>query len=87
MKNSIDEYSAIDGAGYTEDSFNKLKDAIDKATKVFDDSDATQAEVDAAEKAMDTAWLGLVEQFDPSKYSAPAFSDVARNPDSFVGRK
>lgn len=48
---------------------------------------ATQSEVDSAVKGLNTAKSALKEVFNPDSYSAVAYTDVARNPDTYKGEK
>ncbi len=54
-------------ASFTSDSFSKLKKALQAAKKVAAKSNATQAEVDSAKKALDTAVKNLVKLTKKSK--------------------
>ncbi|GKQ43167.1 hypothetical protein RD055328_10900 [Companilactobacillus sp. RD055328] len=47
---------------YTDDSVNALNDALSKAQSVYNDKNATQAQVDAATKALNDAIAALVEK-------------------------
>lgn len=55
LEAAIEEAEALDKKQYTEKSFAAVEDALAKAKAVVADVDATQAEVDAAAKALNDA--------------------------------
>lgn len=60
LKRVIDSASAVKGFLYTPDSYKKLTTALSSATKVYEDKEAIQAEVDTKKEALDAAIRGLV---------------------------
>ncbi len=60
LDNAINSAEALDSNIYTKDSFAAVSAALTKALSVLADENATQAEVDAALKALDEAMASLV---------------------------
>lgn len=60
LNNKLDEAKAITSDGYTADSFAALQTAISDAQAVYDDTDATQSEVDESVSSLQGAIDGLV---------------------------
>ncbi len=87
LESTIELYESTDSSSYSEDTYKSFKKALDKAKDVDADEDATQNEVDAAQNDLVTAYGALKEVFKPENYETPAYTDVARNPDSFMGEK
>ena len=86
LETEISEVSALDGSTYTEESFAALTAAIDAAKAVVADEDATQDEVDAALDAINDANAALEVPFNPADYESVSYKDIARNPDSYIGK-
>ena len=59
LEKAIAEAQAVEGAGYTAESFAALEKALAEAIAVLANSDATQEEVNAATKALKDAIAGL----------------------------
>ena len=59
LKEAIDKATSVDIEKYTEDSVMAMQEALAKANEVFKNEDASQAEIDAAEKALTEAIKGL----------------------------
>ena len=53
LKTVLDQAQGVSGDLYTEASAKKLAEAVDAASKVLNDENATQADADAAVKAAD----------------------------------
>lgn len=87
LESTIELYESTDSSSYSEDTYKSFKKALDKAKDVDADEDAAQNEVDAAQNDLVTAYGALKEVFKPENYETPAYTDVARNPDSFMGEK
>jgi len=64
LQSSITAAEGRTQANYTSDSWSTLETALSAAIVVFEDVEATQAEVDKAREALDTAIGGLVEAGD-----------------------
>ena len=63
LKASIEQAKKADKSKYTEKAWQALQSQIAAAQKVYDDKDAKQADVDAAQDALDKAfWATKVEQ-------------------------
>ena len=63
LKASIEQAKKADKSKYTEEAWQALQSQIAAAQKVYDDKDAKQADVDAAQDALDKAfWATKVEQ-------------------------
>lgn len=67
------EAQAIENDGYTEDSWNALKTAIDEAFAVYNDANATSEDVATAYENLQTAISGLTkeEPIDPEPEPEP----------------
>ena len=65
LQAAIAAAEALNEADYTETSWAKLADALEKANSVNGKSDATQSEVDAAAKALNDAIQALEKKPDP----------------------
>ncbi|MEE8704864.1 MAG: FIVAR domain-containing protein [Olsenella sp.] len=87
LQSSVDFVNSSSNDGYTEDSWNDVLDATEKGQSVLDDENATQSQVDSADKAITNAISALKEEFNPDNYDAPAYTDVARTPDDWKGKK
>ena len=61
LKEAIDKATAVDITKYTEETVEKLQEALAKANEVFKDDNATQQEVDDAAKALTDAQEALKE--------------------------
>ena len=59
LKTVLDQAQGISGDLYTEASAKKLAEAVDAASKVLNDENATQADADAAVKQLTEAIAGL----------------------------
>ena len=70
LKNSIDRTNHLlkEEANYTKETFNVFKKSFDQATRVLNDSSATQAQVDAADKSLTNAFKNLKKSETPSEY-------------------
>ena len=63
LEASIEQAKKADKSKYTEEAWQALQSQIAAAQKVYDDKDAKQADVDAAQDALDKAfWATKVEQ-------------------------
>ena len=63
IKAAIEQAKKADKSKYTEEAWQALQSQIAAAQKVYDDKDAKQADVDAAQDALDKAfWATKVEQ-------------------------
>ena len=82
-----DAYKNYKSADYTKKSYSNLQDAIEAGKKVLKDENASQADVDAANKAIEEAGLALVEAFNADSYKSVDYSKIARNPDKYLGQK
>ncbi len=64
LKTAIDKANAVDSSRYTEDSYNAMKDELDKATALYNTANLTkkdnQSAVDAQTAALTTAYNALV---------------------------
>ncbi len=71
---------------YTEESMEALIKAHDEAMIVYDNAEATQEEVDAAEEMLSEAIEGLVEKADKSKLEETIYStaELADNEDEYT---
>lgn len=78
------DYSPAD---YSADSFSALQSAITNARDVLADDAATQEQVDSAVAAITTAKSSLVKVFNPDPYVWYDYESIARNPDSYEGKK
>lgn len=87
LETYINQYAGTTGDNYTPESFQSFSDALSKAQSVDADENATQSEVDSAKSSLISAYGNLKEAFKPENYATPAFTDVARNPDSYKGQK
>lgn len=67
LDKAVKEAEAFKEADYTAESAGKLKAALEEAKKVLENKDATEAEVDAALKAVSDAKAALVKKPDDSK--------------------
>ena len=70
---------------YTPESYAVFQEKLDKAAEVLADEKATQSQVDSAKSALENQVDDLVEVFNPANYSATAYTDVARDPDAYMG--
>ena len=59
LKTVLDQAQGVSGDLYTEASAKKLAEAVDAASKVLNDENATQADADAAVKQLTEAIAGL----------------------------
>ena len=87
MIRALSTYSTYAEGDYTPETWQPFADALSHAQEVESDEEATQAEVDSASSSLTSAAINLVEAFDPNDYSSVAFSDLARNPDAYMGQK
>lgn len=87
LQSAVDLVNTSTNDGYTEDSWNAVLSAASDGQKVLDDTEATQSQVDKAEKAIDDAIAALKEEFNPDNYQTPAYNDVARTPDDWKSTK
>lgn len=87
LQASIDQWSSLTADSYTPDSFEAFSAALSAANEVNNNPDATQSEVDKANKALVAAHSSLKEAFNPANYQQVAYEDVARNPDNYKGQK
>lgn len=87
LNSTISTYSAYVEGDYTPETWQTFAEALANAQAVVNNEDATQAEVDSATSSLTSAAASLVEAFDPNDYAAVAFSDLARNPDAYMGQK
>lgn len=69
----VKKAKAIKQDGYTVESFNQLKDAIESAEALLKNEQATQAQVDLAYQVLEAAIEGLVPQ--PEAQEKPATGD------------
>jgi len=63
----FDRYSGLDGAAYTEESYQRLLAALEQAAAVLDDSDAVQDEIEQAVTALLDAAAGLKDRKEPEE--------------------
>ncbi|MCB6554819.1 FIVAR domain-containing protein, partial [Desulfovibrio desulfuricans] len=61
---------------YTADSYAKLKEALDAARKVMQNSAATQEQIDAARSALESAMQGLVKKEETPQTDTSALSSA-----------
>ena len=87
LETEISEVEAIDGSQYTEDSYAALTAAIEAGKAVVANENATQTEVDNALDAINDANAALEAPFNPANYESVAYNDIARNPDSYIGKQ
>lgn len=87
LTSAVSTYSTYAEGDYTPETWQPFADALSHAQEVESDEEATQAEVDSASSSLTSAAINLVEAFDPNDYSSVAFSDLARNPDAYMGQK
>jgi len=72
LEKAIEDAEKLNESDYTEDSWKNLQDAIDNAKKILDKENVTQAELDAAAKAVTDAINALVQKpTDPSDPTDP----------------
>ena len=91
LKSTLTIAKAINGADYTEESYEALQSAITAAQSVYDNSDATQEEVDAQVTALNAAINGLELKQEVNKISLKTVINIAAakkeadyTPDSFA---
>ena len=84
---AIEKAAALDQSAYTPASYASVNEARTAAQQVADNEDATKADVDKAKNALNSALGKLEEAFDPATYQSVSYSDVARNPDDYTGKK
>lgn len=87
LQASIKQWEGLTPDGWTPESWQRFSDSLAKAKEVNADPNASQSSVDSANSVLVANHGALKEVFDPNKYERPAFKDVARNPDSFKGKK
>lgn len=62
LEAAVDKAETLNGADYTEESFDKLEEALAAAEAVLADQAASQSEVDAAKEALQAAMDALVKK-------------------------
>ncbi len=87
LNEAIEKAAALDQSAYTPASYSSVDEARIAAQQVADNEDATKADVDKAKNALNSALGKLEEVFDPTTYQSVSYSDVARNPDDYTGKK
>lgn len=88
LERKLSEADSIDGSLYTDDSYAVLREAIVAGKAVVESEYATQNDVHSAVYAITEAINELEEApFDPADYESIAYEDIARNPDSHIGRQ
>lgn len=83
LENLLEELAELNAEDYTEDSWAAFEIARDDAQAVFDDEDATQADVDAAIDALTEAKDALVTVVDADLAAAKEEAE-ALNPDNYT---
>lgn len=86
LETEISEVETLDGTMYTEESYTALLAAIEAGKAVLADEDATQGEVDDALVAINDANVALEVPFNPANYETVSYTDIARNPEDFLGK-
>ena len=87
LQRIMEEAGRLDEARYTEDSFGKVREELEKAVRVLGNEKATQEEVDGQMSALAGAIAGLVKKpVDPPTVpvtpSEPTAPNIPQNPDS-----
>ena len=77
----LSTYSVSDPSAFTDETAAKYQNALTQAEA------ATQEEVDAAAEALKTSYDGLQIKFNEANYEELSYKSVARDPDSYVGKK
>ena len=83
----LSTYSVSDPSAFTDETAAKYQNALTQAEAVAANEAATQEEVDAAAEALKTSYDGLQIKFNEANYEELSYKSVARDPDSYVGKK
>ncbi|MBR2835395.1 MAG: FIVAR domain-containing protein [Coriobacteriales bacterium] len=90
LEQAISEAWAVNEVNYTPESYAVLRALINEggnAPTVFNDPDASQEQVDAAEKELRNAIASLVEAFNPAAYETLDYTSIARRPSDYEQKK
>lgn len=83
----INQWQGLAVDDYTPETWQKFSTALDNAKKLNEDENATQNQVDDANRELVQAHGALKEAFKPENYQQVAYIDVARNPDNYKNQK
>lgn len=84
---AVDRCAAYLAEDWTPESFQALTTSLALANETLANANSTAAELTSAQSAVEAAEAGLAQAFKPENYAAVAYTDVARNPDSYMGQK
>ena len=83
----LSTYSVSDPSAFTDETTAKYQNALTQAEAVAANEADAQEEVDAAAEALKTSYDGLQIKFNEANYEELSYKSVARDPDSYVGKK
>lgn len=84
LEAAISSAEGMNADDYTADSYAKLKEALDAARKVMQNSSATQEQIDAARSALESAMQGLVKKEETPKTDTSALSSALNSAQGYV---
>ena len=84
LEAAISSAEGMNADDYTADSYAKLKEALDAARKVMQNSSATQEQIDAARSALESAMQGLVKKEETPQTDTSALSSALNSAQGYV---